>query len=432
MKYIQRQLIAIACAWVMTTCATLGAGEAPQNTSYRIPRVIVNAGDQGPAPIVNCPTSPTTPRFRLFPNVAEAVSSADTLVNSGFRLRVGLLTPRSGAVEFDCNSNGIPDECEIEACPLGDHNCNDCNKNGIPDECDIANCPPGDSTCVDKNGNGIPDDCECACLDFVLLIDNTGSMSGAINNVKEGAASVLNAAIASSSADLRVGLITFKDTIDVRHALTTDLAAVTLSISNLTATAGAGFPEASDEALREMLSDTICPSTGDFDVPFRLECLKRAILITDALPAGCDDRFDEGIDDVSAMLRAIETAAAQIEISAVFVPTQTSGPFDAQIEAIMQDYASLTGGTYARVEGDGGRTGAVLRGILLDCPCSHGDVNDDKLIDFDDIEPFVVVLLDPISSTALQRCAADVNDDNSLDGRDISGFQTCVLGLGCP
>jgi hypothetical protein len=46
----------------------------------------------------------------------------------------------------DADSNGIPDECEI-----------DCNGNGIPDNQDIAN-----GTSADCNGDGIPDECEIA------------------------------------------------------------------------------------------------------------------------------------------------------------------------------------------------------------------------------------------------------------------------------
>ncbi len=64
----------------------------------------------------------------------------------------------------DCNSSGIPDECELED--------NDCNGNLIPDECELDtdgdgmidacdNCPyaynPGQT---DANGNGIGDACE--------------------------------------------------------------------------------------------------------------------------------------------------------------------------------------------------------------------------------------------------------------------------------
>jgi hypothetical protein len=63
----------------------------------------------------------------------------------------------------DCNSNSIPDVCEIasgssldctangrpDECELTD---NDCNLNGVPDECDSPDC----------NGNGAPDECDMA------------------------------------------------------------------------------------------------------------------------------------------------------------------------------------------------------------------------------------------------------------------------------
>lgn len=48
----------------------------------------------------------------------------------------------------DCNSNGVPDECEA-----------DCNGNGRPDDCDIIACEE-DASCGDCNGNLIPDGCD--------------------------------------------------------------------------------------------------------------------------------------------------------------------------------------------------------------------------------------------------------------------------------
>ena len=63
----------------------------------------------------------------------------------------------------DCQSNGIPDDQELEA--------NDCNSNGVPDECDTdcnTNAVPDDcdiaaGSSLDGNTNGIPDECEQAC-----------------------------------------------------------------------------------------------------------------------------------------------------------------------------------------------------------------------------------------------------------------------------
>ncbi|MCK4660746.1 MAG: Ig-like domain-containing protein, partial [Phycisphaerae bacterium] len=47
----------------------------------------------------------------------------------------------------DCNTSGVPDECELQG--------NDCNSNAVPDECDIAG-----ATSADHNSNGVPDECE--------------------------------------------------------------------------------------------------------------------------------------------------------------------------------------------------------------------------------------------------------------------------------
>jgi hypothetical protein len=55
----------------------------------------------------------------------------------------------SGATSTDCNVNTIPDECESP----------DCNGNGVLDECDLAG-----GTSTDCNENLVPDDCE---IEFV-------------------------------------------------------------------------------------------------------------------------------------------------------------------------------------------------------------------------------------------------------------------------
>ena len=49
----------------------------------------------------------------------------------------------------DCNSNGIPDECDISS-----GFAHDCNNNGQLDSCDIA------QGAEDDNQNGYPDPCE--------------------------------------------------------------------------------------------------------------------------------------------------------------------------------------------------------------------------------------------------------------------------------
>lgn len=93
-----------------------------------------------------------------------------------------------GPTSQDCNSNGIPDECDIangtshdcnlngvpDECDLANGSSRDCNHNGVPDECDITSgtshdcnlngipdeCDLGAGTSQDCNQNGIPDECE--------------------------------------------------------------------------------------------------------------------------------------------------------------------------------------------------------------------------------------------------------------------------------
>lgn len=56
-----------------------------------------------------------------------------------------------GGPSLDCNTNDIPDECELaDGAP-------DCNGNGVPDVCEVLN---------DCNSNGVPDDCDVSPINF--------------------------------------------------------------------------------------------------------------------------------------------------------------------------------------------------------------------------------------------------------------------------
>ncbi|MBE7507163.1 MAG: thrombospondin type 3 repeat-containing protein [Planctomycetia bacterium] len=57
------------------------------------------------------------------------------------------------------------------------------------------------------------------------------------------------------------------------------------------------------------------------------------------------------------------------------------------------------------------------------CPARRaGDVDGDSHLGPEDLEPFVLVLLDPLSADPDAMCAADVNADGTVDGRDIAAF----------
>ena len=71
------------------------------------------------------------------------------------------------AVSDDCNSDGIPDDCQVAVEDPGIPSPIDCNQNEIPDTCDITN---GDSQ--DVNVNGVPDECEDQTLLFRESFEN--------------------------------------------------------------------------------------------------------------------------------------------------------------------------------------------------------------------------------------------------------------------
>jgi len=72
-------------------------------------------------------------------------------------------TDISNGTSQDCNSSGIPDECELAG--------NDCNSSGVPDDCELvgndcnSNGTPDDCELAgnDCNSNGVPDDCDTDC-----------------------------------------------------------------------------------------------------------------------------------------------------------------------------------------------------------------------------------------------------------------------------
>jgi Mg-chelatase subunit ChlD len=222
----------------------------------------------------------------------------------------------------------------------------------------------GGTTTWSDFGTTLRDAGDCDCIDLVFIVDDTGSMGGAIANVAAGIGDILTLA-GSTCGSVQSGLVTFKDDVQVDVPLTADLGLVSVGIAALAASGGAGEPEASDEALREVVDATACALTGDFDPgAFRDGCCRVAILVTDARPAGCDDTYTPGVDDVAAHARALEAAALGIQIGALFVPT-FGDPGD--IVSIMTDYAATTGGVYGETDPSGAGTADAIEQVILSC-----------------------------------------------------------------
>lgn len=234
------------------------------------------------------------------------------------------------------------------------------NEDGLIDHNAVTLEQPGTVYSYGAEGDGT-----CDCIDLVLVVDDTGSMFGAISNVQTGLVSILNTA-QSTCGDLQCGVITFADDVQVDQPLTAVTANCTAAVNALTAGGGAGLPEASDEGLREAFTATVCALTGNFDpAAWRDGCCKVAILVTDALPAGCDDTFTLGVDDANAHQRALDAAALGIQIGALFVPT--GGDPSGEITPIMIDYAATTDGVFGQTNADGTGTANAIEQVILNC-----------------------------------------------------------------
>jgi uncharacterized repeat protein (TIGR01451 family) len=223
----------------------------------------------------------------------------------------------------------------------------------------------------------------CGPMDVAFVVDTTGSMGGAINNVKSELAGIFGTIESASGNDYRTALVEVsgenvvfdaKDLVVVdQNFAPNNRAAVEANILALVAGWGANLPEASDEALNTVINALPAAGrqqVGDFTPGFRAGALKIAILVTDAAPGEFLDDYIPGVSDVFAHNVALQAAAAGVKISAIYVPN--GDPFEPVIVPVMQDYAAVTGGTYVRTDPFGAGTGAAIRDIIAACGSGDG------------------------------------------------------------
>jgi hypothetical protein len=214
----------------------------------------------------------------------------------------------------------------------------------------------------------------CGPMDLVIVLDNTNSMFGAIDNIKDELPTIVSNAQNASGGDLRLGYITFNDSVIVRNNLTTNISAVMNSINDTSASGGAGAPEASDEAkntsvnnlpggTRKDAAGNTGTQVGDFTTPYRSNALKIIVLITDAPPGGFND-VQNPQDNTSMHQHALTAQNKSIIISDIFVPTV--GDYAGQA-AILEDDADTTGGVFITTEPNGNGTSAAINEIINKC-----------------------------------------------------------------
>jgi len=215
------------------------------------------------------------------------------------------------------------------------------------------------------NAQGTTDSGSCGPMDIAIALDDTGSMGGAIDNIKTELANITDQAQNASGGDLRMGFVTFSDTVTVHQPLTTNISNVEAAINAETASGGNNAPEASDEAKNTTVNN-LGPrtgQTGNFSTPWRNDTVNIVILITDAPPGGFNDATDP--QDIARMHQvATQANSSGIKVSDVFVPT--AGDYAGQA-AILQDDANTTGGAFVTTFPNGTGTADAIKKVIESC-----------------------------------------------------------------
>lgn len=225
-------------------------------------------------------------------------------------------------------------------------------------------------------------------LDLVLVLDVTGSMTDAIAAVVAGAGEIVDAVERTTEGDYQLGLVRFQDYIDVLDDLAPgNASAVRAHLQAPDFFLGAGFfnPEGSDEALNTVLNGLRAvdrpagPLTvpndrpgrppimlgdyyqsGDFVGTFRDDAERIVVLVTDAPPGGFTDHVTPATI-AHAHVMALRARARGIKLAAVFVPT--TGDYAGQ-RAVMQDYATTSGGVFIETDELGAGLAAAIVTVI--------------------------------------------------------------------
>ena len=208
----------------------------------------------------------------------------------------------------------------------------------------------------------------CAPLDLAFVVDTTGSMGPAIDNVRAGLDRIVSEAVTVAGGNLRLEVMDFSDDVFVREPFAlNNQDRAKAAIRALTLQGGGNLPEASDEALNTAINGLPASArpggdqTGDA-VPFRTG-EKIAVLITDALPGGFNDRHTSA-DKANARRVAEDARAKGIRISSIFVPTGGRNP---EIEKIMKQYATISRGQYRMTKQNGSGTATAIDATIASC-----------------------------------------------------------------
>ncbi len=272
----------------------------------------------------------------------------------------------------DCNDNGIADTCD-----LLDGTSEDCTDNGIPDECEpdcnengvADSCDIADGTSQDCTDNGIPDECEPDCNSNGIADSCDIAFLGLADCNTNGIPDVCELFDGTAADCNGNGVL---DECDIAAGTSADC------------------------------NDNGVPDECDLDGGESPDCN------TNGTPDECDIA-DGTSEDCNLNEIPDECDIAQ----GVSEDCNTNGT---------PDECDIADGTSSDDDGDG---------VPDECQLPRGDLNCDGLIDFFDLDPFVLAITDPTGyEIAYPDCNimhADCNMDGVVDFFDIAPFVALIV-----
>ena len=225
----------------------------------------------------------------------------------------------------------------------------------------------------------------CGPMDVVFIIDETGSMTGVINQVQTQVGKIADAVQVASNGDFQFAVVGMPDNnIDVIENLSSDRTAFNTATSKLIVAGGCGGVPY-DEAINAVVN-TLGARSGSsgaqlnaFTGGFRSQAAKIVILITDTLPQGFTCQYVAGVHDVAAHNFATQAAAADIHVTAVYVPTGNTP--ESEIIRIMQDVATTSSGLFKQTKADASDLSDIIVDIVKQCGGAAGAGSQNLILD---------------------------------------------------